>query len=134
TDTYRQLAEALVKRGVASIRYDKRGIGLSSFSGKPEDLNFDDFVGDAAALVAMARANKQISSVFVLGHSEGALVALKLAVRTKVDGIISAAGAGRPILELVREQYARQLPPDEMKEFDTLAATLKAGKSFSEPK
>ncbi|MDB4969112.1 MAG: alpha/beta hydrolase [Myxococcales bacterium] len=134
TDAYRQLAEALAKRGVASIRYDKRGIGLSSFSGAPDSVTFDDFVGDAAALVAMARTNAKFSSVFVFGHSEGSLIALKLAARTKLDGIISAAGAGRPLLELVREQYARQLPPDEMKEFDTLAAALKAGKPVVAPK
>jgi pimeloyl-ACP methyl ester carboxylesterase len=134
SDTYRQLGEALVKRGIAAIRYDKRGIGLSSFSGKPDDITFDDFVGDAAALVAMARTNKKISSVYVFGHSEGSLIALKLAARTKLDGIISAAGAGRPVIELVREQYARQLPPDEMREFDTLAAALKAGKPVTTPK
>jgi hypothetical protein len=38
------------------------------------------------------------------------------------------------VIELVREQYARQLPPDEMREFDTLAAALKAGKPVTTPK
>jgi hypothetical protein len=104
TDTSRQLAEALVRRGVAAIRYDKRGVGLSSFTGKLESIGFDDFVADAGALVTMARTNNKLASVFVFGHSEGSLIALKLAARTKIDGIISAAGAGRPIVELVREQ------------------------------
>ena len=42
------LAEALAKNGIASLRFDKRGIGLSEESAMPEDeLTFDDFVSDA---------------------------------------------------------------------------------------
>jgi uncharacterized protein len=131
TDAYRQLAEALAKKGIASIRYDKRGVGLSTMGGTLEDLTFDDFINDAAALVTMARLNDKLSGVYVFGHSEGALVALKLAAMTKIDGIITAAGPGRPVVELAKEQLARQLPPNEMKEYDGVVAALKAGKPLS---
>ncbi|MCU1277558.1 MAG: alpha/beta fold family hydrolase [bacterium] len=128
TDSYRLLAEALAKQGVATIRYDKRGVGESTYSGKLEELGFDDFVNDAAALVTMARINNKLAGVYIFGHSEGALAALKLAAMTPVEGIISAAGPGRPVGELLREQLSRQLPPDEMHEFDALMVALKAGK------
>jgi pimeloyl-ACP methyl ester carboxylesterase len=131
TDAYRQLADALAKRGVATIRYDKRGVGQSTLGKKLDDLAFDDFVGDAAALVAMARNSSSLSSVYLFGHSEGALIALEVATRAKVDGVISAAGAGRPIAELVKEQYAKQLGPDEMKEIDGLVAAVKDGKPLA---
>src|SRR5205823_12369194 len=64
SDSYRQLAEALAKKGVATIRYDKRGVGQSSLGGKLEELGFDDFVSDAAALVAMARVNDKLAGVY----------------------------------------------------------------------
>ncbi len=128
SDSYRLLAEALAKKGIASIRYDKRGVGQSTLGGKIEDLGFDEYVSDAAALVTMARVNDKLAGVYVFGHSEGSLIALELAATTKVDGIISAAGAGRPVSEVAREQLGRQLPPDEMHAFDDLLAALKAGR------
>lgn len=128
SDAYRQLAEALAKKGVATIRYDKRGVGQSTFTGKLADLGFDDFVSDAAAMVAMARVNDKLSGIYLFGHSEGSLIALEVAATTRVDGIISAAGAGRVVADLMREQLARQLTPDDMKDFDAQMAALKAGK------
>ncbi len=127
TDAYRQLAEALARRGIATIRYDKRGVGQSQLGGKLEELTFDDYVNDAAAMVALARLDERFSGVYVFGHSEGALIALKLAARTAVDGIISAAGPGRPVAELAKEQFARELPAADMKEYDSLITELRAG-------
>jgi pimeloyl-ACP methyl ester carboxylesterase len=130
SDAYRQLAEALAKKGVATIRYDKRGVGQSTLGGKLADIGFDDFVSDAAALVAMARVNDKLSGVYLFGHSEGALVALEVAATSKVDGVITAAGAGRLVADLMREQLARQLSSDDMKDFDAQIAALKAGKTI----
>lgn len=131
SDSYRMLAEALASRGVATIRYDKRGIGQSTLGGKLADIGFDDFVADAAALVQKARTTPQLGSIYLFGHSEGSLIALSVAERSKVAGIISAAGAGRPVVDVVREQFARQLPAEEMKEYDALAAALKAGQPLA---
>jgi pimeloyl-ACP methyl ester carboxylesterase len=133
SDTYRQLAEALAKKGVATIRYDKRGVGQSTLGGKLEDIGFDDFVSDAAALVAMARVNDKLAGVYLFGHSEGALIALEVASTTKVDGVITAAGPGRPAGDLMREQLGKQLLPEDMQEYDAILAQLKAGKT-PEPK
>jgi uncharacterized protein len=133
SDSYRQLAEALAKKGIATIRYDKRGVGASTLGGKLEDLGFDDFVSDAAALVAMARVNDKLAGVYLFGHSEGALIALEAAATSKVDGVITAAGPGRPAGDLMREQLSRQLLPEDLQEFDAIVAQLKAGKTF-EPK
>lgn len=128
SDAYRQLAEALARRGIATLRYDKRGVGQSTLGKALDQITFDDYVGDAAALVAMARNSPSLSSVYLFGHSEGSLIALSVTARAKVDGIISAAGAGRPIAELVKEQYGKQLGADEMKEIDGLIAAVKEGR------
>ncbi|HEY1586959.1 MAG TPA: alpha/beta fold hydrolase, partial [Polyangia bacterium] len=133
SDSYRLLAEALAKRGIASIRFDKRGVGGSTLGGKPEDFTFDEFVSDAAAFVSMARANDKLGGVYLFGHSEGSLIALEIAASTKVDGVISAAGAGRQVAEVMRDQIAPQLTLADVKEFDALVAALRAGKT-PEPK
>jgi pimeloyl-ACP methyl ester carboxylesterase len=96
-----------------------------------EDLTFDDYVSDAAAVVTMARVDDRFAGVYVFGHSEGALIALDLAATTKVDGIITAAAPGRPAVDVAKEQMARQLSPDDMKEYDDVVAALKAGKPLA---
>lgn len=50
SDAYRQLAQALAAEGIATVRYDKRGIAASRAAGPAEkDLRFDTYVEDAAA-------------------------------------------------------------------------------------
>ena len=49
-DSLKMLAEGLAANGIASVRYDKRGIAASSSAGPKEaDLRFDTYVADAAA-------------------------------------------------------------------------------------
>jgi alpha-beta hydrolase superfamily lysophospholipase len=56
-DSLRMVAEALAKRGIASVRYDKRGIGSSAWKGwKEEDVRLDDYIGDAVAWLRQLRA------------------------------------------------------------------------------
>ena len=129
SDAYRELAAALARKGIATIRYDKRGVGESTLGKKLDDVTFDDFVSDAAALVAMARVNDKLAGVYLFGHTEGALIALEVAATTRVDGVISAAGPGRPMGQLMHDQLAHQLLPEDLKEFDGLLGELKAGKT-----
>src|SRR3954470_15109526 len=49
--TLKKLAEQLAARGIASLRYDKRGArGWKAEFGKPEDFRFKDYVDDATSL------------------------------------------------------------------------------------
>ncbi|HEX3368879.1 MAG TPA: alpha/beta hydrolase, partial [Candidatus Cybelea sp.] len=75
--TYRQLAGALTRRGVASVRYDKRGIGASeSAASKESDLRFDTYVDDAVAWLKLLANDARFSRVSVAGHSEGSLIGM----------------------------------------------------------
>jgi pimeloyl-ACP methyl ester carboxylesterase len=108
TDAYRMLAEALAADGVASIRYDKRAIGASDKV--PEaGLSIDDFVDDAGAFVAQARAGGRFGKVTVVGHSEGGLIALLLAQKPAApDALVLVAAPGRPLADVIGEQLEHQ--------------------------
>jgi alpha-beta hydrolase superfamily lysophospholipase len=74
----RDLAHALARAGVASFRYDKRGAGESQGSFLAAGLH--DNVDDARAALAWLRTRPELdpAAVFVIGHSEGAIIATAL--------------------------------------------------------
>jgi len=77
------LADFLTQKGIAVLRYDKRGIGKSL--GVLEDATTIDLAGDAAAAVAFLQARKEIDAnkIGLIGHSEGGIIAPYLASRMK---------------------------------------------------
>jgi hypothetical protein len=129
TDSYKLLAESLAGNGIASVRYDKRGLGASAaaMAGKSEsDIRFDTGVDDAAAWIRMLRADARFSKIIVVGHSEGSLVGMIAAQRATADGFVSLEGAGRPAAVVIREQLLAQNVPAAM--FQATLDSLAAGK------
>jgi pimeloyl-ACP methyl ester carboxylesterase len=107
------LAEGLAERGIASLRYDKRGIGASAAAMVSEAaLRFDMYADDAAGWVRRLRSDSRFSTITVVGHSEGSLLGMLATQRASADGYVSIAGAGRAADKILREQLGRQLPPD----------------------
>ena len=89
------LAEGLAANGIASLRFDKRGIGTSASAGKEEaKLRFEDYVNDVTGWIDYLSKEKRFTTITVAGHSEGALIGmLACQNRPKVKGYISIAGA-----------------------------------------
>ncbi|EMR01241.1 alpha/beta hydrolase [Cesiribacter andamanensis] len=120
------LAEALAAEGIASLRYDKRGIGQSAGAFTAEaELRFEDFAGDAAAWAQQLRQDRRFGKLFILGHSEGSLLGMLAARQAGADGFISVAGAGAPADSLIRQQLMNQPPMIQQAAFpalDSLAA------------
>ncbi|MFI3286377.1 MAG: alpha/beta fold hydrolase [Rikenellaceae bacterium] len=89
------IADYLSRNGVAVLRFDDRGVGKSS---KGEvGATTDDLAHDAEAGVEYLRSRGEFSSVGVIGHSEGGLIAFLLAGDSRYitpDFIISMAGCG----------------------------------------
>jgi fermentation-respiration switch protein FrsA (DUF1100 family) len=107
------LAEGLRDRGIATLRYDKRGIAESVKAGVSESaLRFDMLADDAAGWVRKLRPDSRFSTITVLGHSEGSLLGMLATERAQADAFVSVAGAGRPASAVLRDQLGRQLPPD----------------------
>lgn len=133
--SYKLLAEDLAKNGIASLRYDKRGIGKSVEAGMKEDnLRFEHYIDDAAAWVNFLDKDKRFSKILVLGHSEGSLIGMVAAQKSKVNGYISVAGAGRPIDEVILQQVKDQKQPENIvNDISSLFAQLKEGKLIENP-
>lgn len=123
---YRKLADALADRGIASVRFDKRGIAASHAAlGAEADIRFDTYVADTAAWIAKLRGDARFSRVALAGHSEGSLVGMIAAERAPVDAFISLDGAGFPASTVLGNQLRAQLEPyPELR--DRAAAVLTA--------
>ncbi|AWN49119.1 alpha/beta hydrolase [Methylobacterium terrae] len=107
--TYRLLADALGARGIASLRIDKRGMyGSRPAASDANAVTLGDYVDDVRAWIAAIRARDAAAPVWLLGHSEGGLVALAAAAGGMSDlaGLILAAVPGRPLGAVLREQLA----------------------------
>ncbi len=117
------LAEGLAQHKIATYRYDKSAIALLKKEGfKEEDVDFDDFVNDAIAVVNYFKDKEQFSKIIIAGHSQGSLVGM-IASKSRADAFISIAGAGRQIDEILIEQVVKQSPmfeKDLIKTFDSL--------------
>ena len=92
-NAFYDISHYLAQNGIASLRYDKRGIGQSQ--GDYWATGFEDHVEDALAAVEYLKQQATIQSdqIFVLGHSEGAFLATRIAGEgANIAGIILLSG------------------------------------------
>ena len=110
------IADFLARNGIASLRYDDRGAGLST--GDIENVTTEGFCRDAAAGIAFLRKTGHFSKIGVLGHSAGGSIAFMLAAQKKCDFIVSMAGPGLRgdsiIVEQTNELLRQQGQPATM--------------------
>ena len=84
------LADRLARHGIASLRYDDRGTGLST--GDFSSATTAALATDALAGIKYLRSLKKFSCVGILGHSEGGSIAYMLGAGGNADFIVSLAG------------------------------------------
>jgi pimeloyl-ACP methyl ester carboxylesterase len=103
---YRLLAEALAAKGVSSARIDKRGMfGSKAAVADANKVTIADYAADTHNWVEAIHKRTGAKCVWVLGHSEGALVALASAQNPDgMCGVILVSGAGRRMSDIIREQ------------------------------
>jgi pimeloyl-ACP methyl ester carboxylesterase len=109
---YRMLAEALAAKGVSSARVDKRGMFGSAAAGDPNAASVRGYTDDIRSWVRTLRQRSGARCIWVLGHSEGALMALATAASSDegICGTILVSGTGRKLGDVLREQL-RASPP-----------------------
>lgn len=131
-NSLKYVAEALRDQNIASLRFDKRMIGKSVTPGLAEsDLRFDTYVNDALAWSDWL-AKRVDAPTFLLGHSEGALIALVAAKDRDVAGVLALAGLGRPASDAILSQTKTQLPPALYSQTQDIVAQLKQGETVDE--
>jgi pimeloyl-ACP methyl ester carboxylesterase len=110
-NAYKQLAEALAREGIASLRYDKRGIAASraAAAGGEVNIRFESFVDDAAAWIRQLQADKRFSRILVIGHSEGSLIGILAARTAGADALVSIAGVAHRASDVLRDQLRPQI-------------------------
>ncbi|WP_310971697.1 MULTISPECIES: alpha/beta fold hydrolase [unclassified Amycolatopsis] len=103
----RPLATALARNGIASLRYDRRGVGATP--GDWHTVGFLDNRADAAAALHALRGHPEIHprAVGVVGHSEGAVHAMWLAAHAQAAAAVLLAGYARSGEQALRWQAAR---------------------------
>ena len=129
------LAEGLALKGIASLRFDKRGIASSASAGKEESkLRLEDYVNDVTGWIDLLAKDKRFTGITVAGHSEGSLIGmLTCRKRPEVKGFISIAGAGSPAYDLIEKQVAAQMTPESIrKEVASINESLKNGKEVAQ--
>ena len=132
--SYRLLAEGLAVHGVATVRNDKRGVGESAAALTSEaELVFTDYGDDARAWAAETARLTGQPCAWLIGHSEGALVALTAAAGgdDAVCGLVLLSGAGRPIGAVLREQLATA-PEPLLGQALAILAELEAGRPVAD--
>lgn len=127
TNSLKYLAEHLKKNNIATLRFDKRGIANSAYKDfKESDLSIDQYATDLVKVVQFAKS-KGYKKVFIIGHSEGSLIALITLQKIKADGFISISGAGQPADVILKKQLKPQLPESLFTQAEIAIDSLKLG-------
>jgi pimeloyl-ACP methyl ester carboxylesterase len=132
-DSLKQLGEGLARKGIAVVRFDKRGVGKSrSALTREEDLRFDTFVNDAVAWLKLLRGDPRFGKMFVIGHSEGALIGMLAARQAGADGLVCISGAGRDAPTVLREQLKGKVSEELYQASDRILKSLQAGETVAD--
>jgi pimeloyl-ACP methyl ester carboxylesterase len=119
---FAQLAGALADAGYLVVRYDKRGLGQSG--GRVESATLTDYAEDVRAVVRYLSDRKDVDDkrISVVGHSEGASVAMLAAQREKkIRALVLMAGPGTTGAELILEQQRHALDRSKLSDDDRQA-------------
>jgi len=112
-NSLKMVAQDLAQAGIASLRFDKRGIAKSmSLIEREEDLVFEDYVNDMIMWIEKAEQDERFSEIYLIGHSEGALISAAAAAQKEVAGFVSLAGVGERASDTLRRQLSGQ--PEEI--------------------
>ncbi len=126
---YRLLAEALAAQGISTLRADKRGMfGSKAAIIDANAVTIGDYVADIVSWSTVMQAKQKRACIWLLGHSEGGLIALAAAQNNiGICGAILVAAPGRKLDDVLREQLKSNpanavILPDAMRALDELGA------------
>lgn len=107
TNMFSIMAQELAQAGIASLRYDERGVGEST--GDYDAATLEDLLSDVDVLIGFMQEHPQIdrNRIAMLGHSEGAYFAPLL--QDRLQAMVLLAGSSISLDQLMIEQLEYQL-------------------------
>lgn len=104
-NSYKLLAEGLAKKGISTIRVDKRGMFSSQAAGDPNAVTVDIYAQDYKDWTKTITTRTEQPCIHILGHSEGGLMVSAASINNaNVCSLILVAAPGRPFGTVLREQ------------------------------
>lgn len=104
----KEIAQSLSRTGVATYRYDRRGLGESKID--PDiRLTVDDLVADARAGVDLLAQRKETAgkNLSLVAYDSGGLIALRLAASDdRIKRVVLIASPGRTLADVHAAQLA----------------------------
>ncbi|MGA7720370.1 MAG: alpha/beta hydrolase [Ignavibacteriaceae bacterium] len=126
-NSLKMISELLYDNNIASLRYDKRDIGASDKVNE-SDLTFDTYVNDAVEWVKYLKNDKRFSKIFIIGHSEGALIGMVASERVNIGKYASLCGMGEPAyLTIKRQLKSTNYPKETLNRSTEIMDSLKNG-------
>ncbi|MEK9692400.1 MAG: alpha/beta hydrolase [Rhodospirillaceae bacterium] len=133
-NSIKMLAHALGEAGFYVLRTDKRGIAESKSAMEDEaQITFETFVEDCCCWARNLKNEVNPNKIYLIGHSEGALVATLAAQQMKFDALVLLAGIGMKPAELLRRQLGGDqinLTADDLKKIFEIILSLENGKKI----
>ncbi|MEO8934940.1 MAG: alpha/beta hydrolase [Xanthomarina sp.] len=132
----KQLAESLNAKGIAFYRYDKRTSTEENMKFMRNDISFDRFVDDANLAIKKFIGDHRFSSITLIGHSQGSLVAM-LAAQHNVDKYVSLAGISEDMGDFIINSYKQAsqemgaMAKDQINELKETGAIEKVNPMFA---
>ncbi|WP_237913302.1 alpha/beta hydrolase [Acetobacter senegalensis] len=108
--TYKLLAEGLAAQGISSVRVDKRGLFASLAAvANGDSVTVDNYVQDTRNWMTSIQKQTGAHCVWLMGHSEGGLIALATAADNpaQICGVVLVATSGRRANDLLKAQMAK---------------------------
>jgi len=125
---YKELAQQFNAAGMVTLRYDRRGYGQSTLSGKK--VTYDDLVTDARDAMKFLMARKEVGGapVAVVGHDVSGPIALHVAGNEpKVKSVVLISSPGRPLVEPLAESFGATYNANSAARLRTIVSGLVAG-------
>jgi uncharacterized protein len=127
-NTYKLLANELGKKGIATVRYDKRFVGTSTTTIKESQLHIEDYSDDAVSLMTLLDNDTRFSKIILFGHGEGALVAMLAGYDQSEKGFIIAEGLADKGEKILADAM-KEKPKFLADEFKAIMDSLRKGKT-----
>lgn len=120
---FEDIAHKLAERGFSSLRIEKRTC-RNPESLTPQSTIADEYLTDFITAYEWLNSVPSVDSIYLLGHSLGAQIALSIAEKCPVDGIAILNGTARHLADVLSSQFVKSDSVNE-EQYNQIADQIK---------